>query len=64
MKRLLEDRLGFIDLELALEISHVVGNAAAVGAAAGIGKAELLVCDVITEGSPILCKQLGNQYRI
>lgn len=53
MKRLLEDRLGFIDLELALEISHVVGNAAAVGAAARIGKAELLVCDVIAEGSPI-----------
>lgn len=55
MKRLLKNRFGLIDLELALEISHV-GDAAAVGAAACIGEAELLVCNVIAEGSPLLCE--------
>lgn len=53
MKRLFKDRFRLIDLELALEISHMVGDAAAVRAAASVGKAELLVCDVIAEGSPI-----------
>jgi hypothetical protein len=53
MKRLLKNRLGLIDLELGLEISHMVGDAAAVGAAAGIGEAEWLVCDVIAKSTPI-----------
>lgn len=53
MKRFLKDRLGLVDLELGLEITHMVGDAAAVGAAAGIGEAEWLVCNVIAESSPI-----------
>lgn len=50
--RLLEDGLGLVDLELALEISGVVGDGAAIGATAGVGKAEWLVGDVVAEGAP------------
>lgn len=53
MEGLLEDRLRLVDLELALQISHVVGDRAAVGATTSIGKAELLVCHVIPKCAPI-----------
>jgi hypothetical protein len=49
--RLLEDGLGFVDLELGLELGHV-RKAAAVGAAAGVGEAEALVDNIVAKGAP------------
>jgi len=53
MDPLLEDRLGFIELEFGLEVRKVVGVAATVGAAAGIGKIELLIDDLLTDSAPV-----------
>lgn len=53
MERLFEDRLGLIDLELGLEVADVVGEAATVGAAAGIGELEVFVNDFFSEASPV-----------
>jgi hypothetical protein len=50
---LLEDGLGLVDLELALQIAHMVGDGAAVGAATGVGEAELLIRNIVTKGTPI-----------
>jgi hypothetical protein len=53
VERLLEDRLGLVDLKLGLEVGDVVREAAAVGATARVGKSELLVSDIIVDGSPV-----------
>jgi len=53
MKVLFKDRLLFVDLKLGLEVGDMMREAAAVGTAAGVGEAELIVRNVITEGSPI-----------
>jgi hypothetical protein len=53
VKGLLKDGFGLIDLELALQISHMVGDAAAVGAATSVGEAERLVCDLVINRAPI-----------
>jgi hypothetical protein len=55
MERLLEDRLRLVDLKLGLEVGDVVREAAAVGATARVGKGELLVSDIIVDGSPVGC---------
>lgn len=52
VERLLEDGLGLVDLKLSLEIGNM-REAATVGAAAGIGKGELLASDVIVDSSPV-----------
>jgi len=52
MKRLLEDGLGLVDLELCFEIGNM-RKAATVGAAAGIGEGELLASDIIVDSSPV-----------
>ena len=51
---LLEDGLGLIDLEFGLQIGDLVGEAAAVGAAAGICELERLIGDVITITAPVV----------
>lgn len=51
---LLKDGLGLIDLELGLQIGDVVGEAAAVGAAAGIRELEWLIGDVICKTAPVV----------
>lgn len=48
-----KDGLGLVDIELGLEVPDVVGDAAAVGAAAGIGKVEALVNDLFAHGAPV-----------
>lgn len=53
MEVLLEDGLGLVDLKLGLEVVDVGGQAAAVGAAAGIGKVEALVDDLLTRFAPV-----------
>jgi len=53
VERLLEDRLGLVDLKLGLKVGDVVREAAAVGATARVGKSELLVSDIIVDGSPV-----------
>lgn len=55
VERLLEDRLGLVDLKLGLKVGDVVREAAAVGATARVGKSELLVSDIIVDGSPADC---------
>jgi hypothetical protein len=50
---LLKDGLGLVDLPFALEVADVVGEAAAVGAAAGVGELEVLVHDFFTKASPV-----------
>lgn len=49
---LLEDGLGLIDVELGLEVAEVVAEAAAVGAAAGVGQVETLVVDLFACVAP------------
>lgn len=49
--RLFENGLGLVDFELSLEIGDV-REATAVGAAASVGKGELLACDIVADGSP------------
>jgi hypothetical protein len=52
VERLLEDGIGFIHLELGLEVGeHVVGKA--VGAATGVGEAEILIHDFFAGTSPV-----------
>lgn len=53
MEGLFEDGLGLIDLELGLEVGGVMGKVAAVGAATGVGEAEVFVGDVIVNSAPI-----------
>lgn len=43
MDVLLKHRLRLVDLELGLEVLGVTGDAAAVGAAAGVDKVELFI---------------------
>lgn len=50
---LLEDGLGLVDLELGLEVVDVSGQAAAVGAAPGIGEVEALVDGFLTRLTPV-----------
>lgn len=52
MEGLFEDRLGLVDLELGLEVAGVVGEAATVGAAAGIGEPEVFINHFFSEASP------------
>lgn len=47
---LLEDGFGLVDLELGLQVVGVAGKAAAVGAAAGVGKVEGLIIDRFVAG--------------
>lgn len=49
----LENRFRIVDLKLGLEVSGTVGKAAAVGAAASIGKGEILIHDLIGVASPV-----------
>lgn len=49
---LLEDGLGLVDLELGLEVVDVSGQAAAVGAAPGIGEVEALIDGFLTRLTP------------
>lgn len=51
--RLLEDGLGLVELELGLEVLEVVGIAGRIGAAASVGKVELVVKNLITRVAPI-----------
>jgi len=50
---LLEDRLGLIELELGLEVVQVVGVAAAVGTATGVGEVELLIDNLLASSAPV-----------
>ena len=50
---LLEDGLGFVELELGLEVDLAVVVAAAVGAATGIGEVELIIDDLFADTTPI-----------
>jgi hypothetical protein len=52
VERLLKNGLGLVDLKLCLEIGNM-RKAATVGAAASIGKGELLASDIIVDSSPI-----------
>ncbi len=49
---LLKDGLRFVELELGLEVPEVVGVAAAVGAATGIGEVEGLVDNLLKGTTP------------
>lgn len=62
VKGLFEDGFGLVDLELALQIPHVMRDAAAVGAAASVGKAKLLIGNVVTKGPPTM--QLVNDLPV
>lgn len=53
MDRLFKDRFGLVHLKLGLEVGDMVGEAAAVGAAACVGEGEVLISDVIVDGSPV-----------
>jgi len=53
METLLEDRFGFIELKLGLEVMEMIGIAAAVGATASVCKLELLVDDFLTGTTPV-----------
>lgn len=53
VQRLLKHGLGLVDLELALQVTNMVGEGAAVGAAPSVGKAELFVCNVVSKCTPI-----------
>jgi hypothetical protein len=50
---LLKNRFRLVDLPLTLEVADVVGEAAAVGAAAGVRELEVLVHDFFTKASPV-----------
>jgi hypothetical protein len=52
VERLLKNGLGLVDLKLCLEIGNM-RKAATVGAAASIGKGELLASDIIVDSSPV-----------
>lgn len=52
MDKLFKNGLGLVDLELGLELGHV-GEAAAVGAATGVGETKVFVDDVIAKAAPI-----------
>ena len=52
VQALLKDGLGLVDLELGLEVLRVAGDAAAVGAAAGVGKVERLVGGLLASVAP------------
>lgn len=52
VQRLLKHGLGLVDLELALQVTNMVGEGAAVGAAPSVGKAELFVCNVVSKCTP------------
>lgn len=54
MDGLLKDGLGLIDLELGLEIAHVVGDGATVGATASVGEGEALVDDFLAKTTPFI----------
>lgn len=53
MERFFKDGLLLIDLKLGLEVANVVREVAAVGAAAGVGKAEVLVHDFLPDVAPL-----------
>lgn len=53
MNGLLKDGLWLVDLELGLEVVDVVGEGAAVGAAASVGKGEAMVDDLFAEATPV-----------
>ena len=62
VKRLLKDGFFLVYFELGLEVGRVVRDAAAVGAAASVGKAKLLIGNVVTKGPPTM--QLVNDLPV
>jgi hypothetical protein len=54
VKRLFEDGFRLVDLELALQIPHVMRDGAAVGTTSGIGEAKVLVGNVVIIGAPVV----------
>lgn len=52
MNTLLEDWLGFIELELGLEVDEVVGVAAAIRTTPGVDKVEWLVDNLLANITP------------
>lgn len=54
VKRLLKDGLLLVDLELGLEVGDMMGEAAAVGAAAGVCELKIVVSNIIAEATPVL----------
>jgi hypothetical protein len=50
---LLENGLRFVEVELGFQVPNVVGDTAAVGAAAGIGEAEVLIHDLLAKVTPV-----------
>ena len=52
VQALLKDGLGLVDLELGLEVLRVAGDAAAIRAAAGVGKVEGFVDDFLAGVAP------------
>lgn len=53
MDALLENGLGLVDVEFGLEVAQVVAEAAAIGAAAGVGQVEALVMDLLACVTPM-----------
>jgi hypothetical protein len=63
VQALLKDGLGLVDLELGLEVLRVAGDAAAVGAAAGVGKVEGFVDDFLAGVAPGVGVSFGGDGR-
>mgnify|MGYP000901800718 CR=1 FL=1 len=55
VKRLLKDGFFLVYFELGLEVGRVVRDAAAVGAAATLGKSKALIGEFITDTTPEIC---------
>lgn len=49
---LLKDGLGLVELEFGLEVNLAVVEPTAVGAAAGVGKIELIIDDLLADSTP------------
>lgn len=59
--RLLEDRLGLVELELGLEVLEVVGIAGRIGSTASVGEVELVVKDLIARVAPINDQRMSKE---
>lgn len=53
MKGLFKDGFGINNLKLGPKVPGMVGDAAAVGAATGVGKGKVFISDVFGKGTPI-----------
>jgi hypothetical protein len=55
-----KDGLGLIDLKLGLEVTNMMGDGAAVGAATSVGKAEVFVYNFLARISPELVSVMSG----